>query len=118
MTREDIIRMAREAGAERNNDFPDWSFEDDALERFAASVAAHEREKVAQWMVKRGYATGHGDTVEDLLKELDWQVAEREREACAMECIKLAHKWTRLGAWGENNEFHDCAAAIRARGEK
>jgi hypothetical protein len=40
-----------------------------------------------------------------------------EREACAMECIKLAHHWTRLGAWGENNEFHDCAAAIRARGQ-
>jgi hypothetical protein len=40
-----------------------------------------EREKVAHWMVERGYATGHGDTVEDLLKELEWQVAEREREA-------------------------------------
>jgi hypothetical protein len=40
-----------------------------------------------------------------------------EREACAMECIKLANKWTRLGAWGENNEVHDCAAAIRARGK-
>jgi hypothetical protein len=45
-------------------------------------------------------------------------VAAAEREACAMECIKLAHGWARLGAWGENNEFHDCAAAIRARGEK
>ena len=40
-----------------------------------------------------------------------------EREACAMECIKLAHGWARLGAWGENTEFHDCAAAIRARGQ-
>lgn len=41
-----------------------------------------------------------------------------EREACAKVCIKLANKWTRLGAWGENNEFHECAEAIRARGEK
>jgi hypothetical protein len=41
-----------------------------------------------------------------------------EREACAMECIKLANKWTRLGAWGENNEFHECADSILARGEK
>jgi hypothetical protein len=37
--KEDIIRMAQEAGAERNPDFPDWSFEDDQLERFAAIVA-------------------------------------------------------------------------------
>jgi hypothetical protein len=44
-------------------------------------------------------------------------VAAKEREACAMECIKLAHGWARLGAWGENNEFHDCATAIRARGQ-
>ena len=33
-----------------------------------------EREKVAQWMIQRSYATGHGDTTEDLLKELDWQI--------------------------------------------
>jgi hypothetical protein len=45
-------------------------------------------------------------------------VAAHEREECAMECIKVAHGWTRLGAWGENQQAHDCAAAIRARGEK
>lgn len=38
-----------------------------------------------------------------------------EREACAMECVKLGHSWTRLGAWGANNEFQECADAIRAR---
>ena len=46
------------------------------LERFAALVAAQEREKVAAWMMERGYATGHGDTIEDLLKELAWQIDE------------------------------------------
>jgi hypothetical protein len=40
----------------------------------------------------------------------------KEREACAMECIKKANEWTRLGAWGSKNEFHECANAIRARG--
>jgi len=30
-------------------------------------------------MIERGYATGHGDTVEDLLKELEWQIEERIR---------------------------------------
>ena len=54
------------------------------FKRFAVLVAAYEQEKVAKWMVERGYATGHGDTVEDLLKELEWQVAERERKACGL----------------------------------
>jgi hypothetical protein len=31
-------------------------------------------------MMERGYATGHGDTIEELLNELEWQVVERERE--------------------------------------
>jgi hypothetical protein len=44
-------------------------------------------------------------------------VASAEREACAMECLKKANAWTRLGAWGSNNEFHECAEAIRARGQ-
>jgi hypothetical protein len=47
MTRDDIICMARVAGAERNSDFPDWSFDDDQIERFAALVAAAEREACA-----------------------------------------------------------------------
>jgi len=87
MNGEEIIRMAREAGLD-----PDlWNYTD-AFERFAALVAAAEREKVAAWMMARGYATGHGDTVEDLLKELDWQIEERiknEREACAKVCEGL-----------------------------
>ena len=43
MDRDDIIRMAREAGLD-----PDlWNYTD-AFERFAALVAAHEREACAQ----------------------------------------------------------------------
>ena len=48
-----------------------------SLERFANIVAAAEREKVANWMRNCGYATGHGDTIEDLLGELRTQIAER-----------------------------------------
>jgi hypothetical protein len=54
--------------------------------KFAELVRADEREKVAQWMIERSFATGHGDSIEDLLKEIEWQVAEREREACAKVC--------------------------------
>ena len=87
MTREDIIRMAKEAGF---NPVSYMGANLELFERFAALVAAHEREKVAAWMMRQGYATGHGDTVEDLLKELEWQIAEREREACAKVCDVLA----------------------------
>ena len=108
MDREDIIRMAREAGFK-----VDWQHADVAeikakrYEYFAALVAAAERNKLAAWMIERGYATGHGDTVEDLLKELEWQIAEREREACA----KVVEDY--CGAW--DDEGYALAAAIRAR---
>lgn len=35
------------------------------------------REALASWMMANSYATGHGDTVESLLAELDWQHKER-----------------------------------------
>ena len=54
-----------------------------ALEKYIKALVAAEREKVAAWMVAHLYATGHGDTTEDMLKELEWQIAERERKACA-----------------------------------
>ena len=94
MDREEIIRTARGAGFK-----VDWQHADVAeikakrYEYFAALVADAEREKLAAWMIERGYATGHGDTVEDLLKELEWQIEERirnEREACAKVCDVLA----------------------------
>ncbi len=108
MNREDIIRMAR--GVWGQSSVLPWA----ELERFAALVAAAEREKVAQWMIKRSYTTGHGDTTEGLLAELDWQITERiakyvddERE----ECAKIA--WERFGTGGR-----EIAGAIRARGEQ
>jgi len=66
--------MAREAGEAEGLETVIFH---PVLERFVALVAAAEREKVAQWMMQRGYATGHGDTTEDLLAELDWQIKER-----------------------------------------
>ena len=37
------------------------------------------REAVAAWMIEHGYVTGHGDTLDDLLKELISQVEERSQ---------------------------------------
>lgn len=45
------------------------------------SALAEARESVAQWMIAQGFATGHGDTLTDLLAELSWQIAEIKRDA-------------------------------------
>ena len=86
------------------------------LERFAAIVAAAQREKVAAWMRNCGYATGHGDTTEDLLDHLGTQIAEglkiemlTERAACADICDQHA---------SIEGIAQKCAAEIRARGNK
>lgn len=46
-------------------------------------------EKLAAFMLRNGFATGHGETVGDLLSELEWQVKERDAKtlrACAKLC--------------------------------
>ena len=50
--------------------------------RLAEEMILAEREKVAAWMIKKGYATGHGDSTEDLLQELDWQKQEPVARVC------------------------------------
>ena len=85
---------------------------DEFLVALATKAAEWEREKLAQWMIRRGYATGHGDTIEDLLSELGWQIGEKvetEREACA----DLAENWNCNGF-----PRTGVAAAIRARSKK
>ena len=103
MNREDIIRMAREAGFELDCCSLEWH---ERIARFAALVAAAEREKVAKWQIGSGYSTGHGETIEDLLVELEWQVRESEREVCAKVCDVNKHYFG-----------YQCAEAIRNRGK-
>jgi hypothetical protein len=65
---------------------------------------ADERNKLAAWMMAQGYATGHGDTIEQLLDELRWQVRESQREAC-------------LNCYSPDDTAQDWADKIRARGQ-
>ena len=109
MDREDIIKLAREAGFK-----VDWQHADVAeikakrYEYFAALVAAAEREKLAAWMMRQGYATGHGDNIEDLLKELEWQIEERiRREWVGLTADEI---WQCNKASGSAVEFHICYA--------
>ena len=90
MNRDDIIRMAREAG------FDDFE-QDDMLERFAALVAAAEREKF------KVHAAA-------LVRDARHDAIEREREACA----KVCDENERANLYG----VKECASAIRARGNK
>ena len=109
MDREDIIRMAREAGLAYGTDEKPLG----SVTRFAALVADAERNKLAAWMIERGYATGHGDSIEKLLEELEWQIAEREREACARWCDIVAREVD-----DTNGLAGYCAKGIRARGDR
>jgi hypothetical protein len=79
MNRDEITRMARESGLHldgENTQKPLWVATTEEIERFAALATAAERNKLAAWMMAQGYATGHGDSMEDLLKELTWQIHE------------------------------------------
>jgi hypothetical protein len=38
------------------------------------------KEKLAAWMISNSLATGHGDSLDDLFEELDWQFREIRAE--------------------------------------
>ena len=106
MTRDDIIRMAREAGFNVDekgaiNDGIETSadFSDD-LKRFAALVAEEVRGQTIE-SEKRGW-----------LYAIDKMVAA-EREACAKVCEDIDVEYE-----GEDVLATWCAAAIRARGQQ
>ena len=111
MTRDDIIRMAREAGIVVTGE---------AVWKLCELVAAAERNKVASWMMAQGYATGHGDTTEDLLEELDWQITESWSKVimASVESVREANALLceQLGAEGYGSLA--IAAAIRLKGKE
>jgi len=102
MTKDDIIRMAREAGGEDWGIFRDFMPE---LERFAELVAAAERERI-RW-----------DSIHSCHPECDKPVCVAIRKAVAEEreaCAKVAEEW-QLGIDDPKYQT-DCAFAIRERG--
>jgi len=113
MTQADIIRMAREALNGVTADERKTTDLTPMFARFYTLVAAAQREKLAHWMSSLGYATGHGDSIEDLLDHLGTQISEglevevlMEREACADICDQHA---------SVEGIAQRCAAEIRAR---
>ncbi len=49
------------------------------------AAEAEARETVAKWMIAHSFATGHGDTIGDLLDEFSWQVKEQRDRFYAAE---------------------------------
>jgi aspartate ammonia-lyase len=95
MTKDDIIRMAREAG------FLGYESRAEKVNKFAALVAAPLQERI-QLLYEQ---------LNEAEKQLDQQYqmgVEAEREACA----KVVENY--CGAWSD--EGYALAAAIRARG--
>jgi len=78
------------------------------------------KDEIIDWMMNKGFSTGHGESTKDLLDELEWQIAEREREACAEICDGFYLSWIdiqgRYEFMGEGAS--ECAGAIRARGQE
>jgi len=111
MTREELIEIAEQVYGKC-----DWHGDAlNHLEQLAQLVAEHEheheREAVANWFMHRGFATGHGDNIVDMLDELEWQIAEREREACAKVADEYANGL-------ERNYSEIIADKIRRKGQE
>ena len=121
MNRDDVIRMAREAGwivrcldgIDEVMDGDCYHIQTDLVERFAALAyaagAAQERKNYEHTLALQQ---------QSYEREIQIEV-EAEREACAKECDAVAQKMDDEGegptgyiAW-----VTDCAASIRARGK-
>jgi uncharacterized protein YicC (UPF0701 family) len=104
MNRDDIIRMAREAGIYMGgHPMNPLNVYLGDLERFAGIVAAAERERIKESnapVIK---------TINEHIKALE-EARKAEREACAKVCDQVGDR-------DRDSHAYDAAAAIRARGQ-
>jgi hypothetical protein len=122
MTQDEINRMAREADGlgyihDAGDDPHKWEFTVTELQAFAALAQAAERNKLASWMMAQGYATGHGDTTEDLLEELEREVGFKRAELWIKRISEavLAEREACLTCYSPDDTAQDWADKIRAR---
>jgi hypothetical protein len=106
MTRDDIIRMAREADLHCHMKLTEHGLEIEDLEHFAELVAASERER----MKYDGIHTCQNECQRPACVAMR-KAVQREREACAKVVEEYPH-WIGLTAKAEISN------AIRARGER
>jgi len=78
-------------------------------------------ESLASWMLSRGFSTGHGDTIDDLLAELDGQVrpqpAVPEVDEVVFDMLKAAQGACKLGLKGYANTYIQNAIDLLSAGK-
>ena len=90
-------------------------------------VEERDREKIAQWMIARSYATGHGDSIEDLLAELDAHLLEarlaehkaiearlRRPDEALVEALAIAHSAHTTAQYGFSSLYDEYTADGKA----
>ena len=70
-----------------------------------------EREAIAKWMIANSLATGHGDTVDDLLSEAAGQIAELRARVAKLEAA-LERIHPHICAFGSDEELAVVDAAL------
>jgi len=85
------------------------------------AAEASAREQVAQWMLARSIATGHGDIIEDLLAAIvvhcEASALERAAKRCELFALHHADNYKEEGGKfieGQSAGADQCAEAIRA----
>lgn len=114
MTRDDIIRMAQEAGFKSNafaavmaiRSDGRWIAVLDEVTRFAGLVAAAEREAIER-LIQAGIDSRREEAA------LASSIEARNNEDAEYECDRLRH-WSDVRLW--NSAHEKMLAAIRARG--
>ena len=109
LSKDEIIRMAREAGIKESDVvvFRHFPFEFYQLERFAALVAAHAKQEYIDSVYEQHRETMFSN--KDLGMLVD--AVKAEREACAKVCEDIG------GGMSHPYVAQNCAAVIRARGK-
>ena len=99
MTKDDIIKLAKEAGLTKGQHWNKQNMTTAFMSDFANLVAAHKAEVITAEAYRSGYEAG----------------VVAEREACAKMCESQEYEYWRDT---EDQDFtpQDCADAIRARG--
>ncbi len=115
MTKDDVIRIAKEAGLLRAGE--GWTephrWGATEVERFANLVAAHARET----MIADGWRRcAHGQRTTQFCAQAE-QARQEEREECAKECERMVMYPNAQCESAAHENVWKAAAAIRARGE-
>jgi hypothetical protein len=121
MNKDQITEMARKAGFESNSLGMTYTSGrlPELLERFAELVRTEDRNELAAWMMAQGYATGHGDTMEGLLEELEREIGFDKAELWIKRIndAVLAEREACLNCYSPDDTAQDWVDKIRARGQ-